>query len=112
MDAVLALGFDLFFKPKLNQAAQHVGVEVRYARPQDAGEAARDVARVVADVSAAGVEDALRAVRAARPDVPILACYPHVEAQRAEAVRAMGGVAVTRGRFSAALEDALLGRLS
>lgn len=112
MDTVLALGFDLFFRPKLNQAAQAVGVQVRHATPQDAAKAAEGVTRVVADVSAPGVEQALREVRAMRPDVPILACYPHVEAARAEAVRGLGGVAVTRGSFNAQLEAALTGRLA
>ena len=112
MDVVLALGFDLFFKPRMAQAAQAVGVDLRHARPQDAAAAAEGAARVVADASAPGVEEALRAVRAARPDVPILACYPHVEAHRADLVRSLGGAAVTRGAFSARLEDALAGRMA
>lgn len=111
MDVVLALGFDLFFKPKLTQAAQAVGVEVRHAPPAQADAAAAGAARVVADVSAPGVEEALRRIRAARPDVPILACYPHVEAARADAVRALGGVAVTRGAFASRLPEALAGTL-
>jgi CheY-like chemotaxis protein len=111
MDTVLALGFDLFFKPRMSQAAEAVGVQVRFARPEEAVPLAQGAARVVADASAPGVEEALRAVRAARPDVPILACYPHVEAQRAVAVRALGGTAVTRGAFAARLEDALGGRM-
>ncbi|MEA3198680.1 MAG: hypothetical protein QOE90_108 [Thermoplasmata archaeon] len=102
-DVVLCLGFDLFFKPKLNEAAKAAGVELRY---QEGG--AFD--RVVADVSAPGVEERLRALRAARPDVPILACYPHVEEHRAEAVRALGGVAITRGAFAQRLPDVLAGR--
>lgn len=110
-DVVLALGFDLFFRPKLTQAGQAAGVTVRHASPQDAARLAQDAARVVADVSAPGVEEALRAVRAARPDVPILACYPHVETHRADAVRALGGVAVTRGAFTSRLDEALAGRL-
>lgn len=110
MDVVLALGFDLFFKPKLLAAANAVGVEVRFATPAQAVDAAKGAARVVADVSAPGVEDALRAVRAARPDVPVLACYPHVEEARAEAVRGMGGMAMTRGAFAQRLGDALAGR--
>lgn len=110
-DVVLALGFDLFFRPKLTQAAQAVGVEVRHAAPDRAAEAAADATRVVADASAPGVADALAAVRKARPDVPILACYPHVEAQRADEVRSLGGVAVTRGAFVQQLADALAGRL-
>lgn len=108
---VLALGFDLFFKPKLNEAAKAVDVEVRYASPQQAAALAKDVARIVADVSAPGVADALAAIRQARPDVPILACYPHVEAQRAEHVRGLGGVAVTRGLFASRLPEALAGTL-
>lgn len=111
MDVVLCLGFDLFFKPKLAQAAQEAGVEVRHAVPDQAPAALDGVARVVADVSAPGVEEALVAARKARPDLPILACYPHVEVRRAEAVRALGGVAVTRGLFAARLPDALSGRL-
>ncbi|HEX2022885.1 MAG TPA: hypothetical protein VHH36_09220 [Candidatus Thermoplasmatota archaeon] len=112
MDVVLALGFDLFFKPRLLEAAKAAGVEVRFAPPERAAEAAATAARVVADVSAPGVQDALAQVAAARPGLPILACYPHVEEARAAAVRALGGVAVTRGRFSAALPDALAGRLA
>jgi hypothetical protein len=108
---VLALGFDLFFKPKLNAAAERVGVEVRYARPEEAAAKAADVARVVADVSAPGVAEALEAIRKARPDVPLLACYPHVEEHRAAFVRSLGGAAVTRGAFAQRLEDALAGAL-
>ena len=111
MDAVLALGFDLFFKPKMTQAAQAVGVQLRFARPEEAVRLAEGAARVVADASASGVEDALRAIRAAHPALPILACYPHVETHRADAVRALGGVAVTRGAFSARLAEALAGTM-
>lgn len=110
-EIVLALGFDLFFRPKLAAAAKDADVDVRFASPGDAVRAAEGVARVVADVSAPGVEEALRDVRAARPDVAILACYPHVEEARAVAVRALGGVAVTRGAFNQRLADALSGRL-
>lgn len=108
---VVALGFDLFFRPKLQAAAKEAGVDLRAVPNAQAVEAAAGAARIVADVSAPGVEDALRAVRAARPDVPILACYPHVEEARADAVRAMGGVAVTRGAFNGRLVDALSGKL-
>lgn len=112
MDAVLALGFDLFFKPKLLAAAQAAGVEVRFATPADALARAAGATRVVADVSAQGVEEALVALRKAHPALPVLACYPHVEVRRAEAVRAMGGVAVTRGLFVQRLADALAGKLA
>lgn len=111
MDAVLALGFDLFFKPKMTHAAQAAGVELRFARPEEAVPLAAHAARVVADASAPGVEDALRALRAAHPDLPILACYPHVETHRADAIRALRGVPVTRGAFAARLEDALAGKM-
>ncbi|HET6405199.1 MAG TPA: hypothetical protein VFH78_11165 [Candidatus Thermoplasmatota archaeon] len=111
-DVVLALGFDLFFKPKLSAAAAQAGVELRYAPPAEASRAAAGAARVVADVSAPGVEEALAALRKERPDVPILACYPHVEVRRAEAVRALGGVAVTRGHFAQHLVEALAGTLA
>lgn len=111
MPVVLALGFDLFFKPKISAAAQQVGVEVRYATPDKAVEAAQGADRVVADVSAPGVQEALAGVRKAHPTLPILACYPHVEAQRAELVRGLGGVAVTRGAFAQRLPEALAGDL-
>lgn len=112
MDVVLCLGFDLFFKPKMTEAARAVGVEARYATPAEAVARAEGAARVVADVSAPGVEDALTAVRAAHPAIPILACYPHVEEKRAEVVRALGGVAVTRGHFAGHLPEALSGKLA
>lgn len=112
MDVVLALGFDLFFKPRLAEAAKAARVEVRHATPAALDEVARGAARVVADVSAPGVEEALISLRKRHPDLPILACYPHVEERRAEAVRALGGVAVTRGRFSQHLAEALAGTLA
>lgn len=112
MDVVLALGFDLFFKPKLNAAAKEAGVEVRYATPAQAQDAAKGATRVVADVSAPGVEEAIAAIRRAHPALPLLACYPHVETRRADAVRALGGVAVTRGHFAQRLVDALAGKLA
>jgi hypothetical protein len=104
VETVLALGFDLFFKPKLNAAAEKLGIRLVYAPPADRA----SVTRIVADVSAPGVEEQLRAWHG----VPILACYPHVETHRAEAVRALGGVAVTRGRFAEHIEDALAGKLA
>ena len=112
MDVVLALGFDLFFKPKLNEAAKVAGVELRYATPDRAVVAAENIARVVADVSAPGVEEALVALRERHPATPVLACYPHVEAHRARAVEALGGVAVARGRFAQHLVEALAGKLA
>lgn len=112
MDVVLALGFDLFFKPKLSVAAQQAGVQLRYASAADAVKAAEGAARVVADVSAPGVEEAVVAIRRAHPQLPLLACYPHVEVRRAEAVRAVGGVAVTRGAFVERLVDAVSGKLA
>lgn len=112
MDVVLALGFDLFFKPKLNEAAKQVGVEIRYATPPQVEAQAAGTRRVIADVSAPGVEEALVTLRKHHPGLPILACYPHVEERRAEAVRALGGVAVTRGHFSKHLPEALAGTLS
>ena len=111
MPVVLALGFDLFFRPKLQAAAKEAGVELRTASPEEAAKAAEGVARVVADVSAPRVDEALLSIRKARPDLPILACYPHVEERRAEAVRALGGKAVTRGAFNQRLVDALQGTL-
>lgn len=111
MDVVLCLGFDLFFKPKLSHAAGVVGVQLIHASPAQAVAAAEGAARVVADVSAPGVQEALAAIRAARPEIPILACYPHVETARADAVRALGGVAVARGEFAKRIEDALRGVL-
>ena len=106
MQVVLALGFDLFFKPKLNAAAAAVGVEIRYSGNTTG------IARVVADASAPGVEAQLRAIRAEHADLSILACYPHVEAARGDAIRALGGIAITRGAFAQRLEDALAGRLA
>lgn len=111
-DVVLALGFDLFFKPKLSEAARVAGVEVRFATPQTAQAQAEGAARVVADVSAPGVEEALVGLRMQHPGLPILACFPHVEVHRAEAVRALGGVAVTRGHFAQHLVEALSGKLA
>lgn len=113
VDVVLALGFDLFFKPKLSAAAKEAGVDLRYARPEEAEKVAAGAARVVADVSAPGVDEALAALRKHHPTLPILACYPHVEVRRAEGVRALGGdaVAVTRGRFAEHMADALRGTL-
>jgi hypothetical protein len=114
VDTVLALGFDLFFKPKLNEAAARVGIELRYAQPKDALASATSAARVVADVSSPGVQEALASVRAAFPTLPIVACFPHVEVQRAAAVRALGGpvVAIPRGAFAADLASALAGKVA
>lgn len=112
MDVVLALGFDLFFKPKLNAAAQEAGVALRYATAEDAAAKVHGAARIVADVSAPGVDVAVAALKRQHPALPLLACYPHVEAHRAEAVRALGGVAVTRGRFAQHLVEALAGKLA
>lgn len=111
MDVVLALGFDLFFRPKLQAAAAEAGVELRAVPPAQAVDAAAGATRVVADVSAPGVQDALVAVRKARPDLPFLVCYPHVEEARAVAARTLGARTVTRGAFNQRLADALRGSL-
>jgi hypothetical protein len=58
------------------------------------------------------VQEALASIREVHPRLPILACYPHVEVARAEAVRSLGGVAIARGAFASQIADALLGRLS
>jgi hypothetical protein len=108
-DVVLALGFDLFFKPRLAEAARAAGVELRHAAPRDALAQAAGAARVVADVSAPGVLDAVLALRAARPELPVLACYPHVQADLARAVTQAGGRALPRGAFSERLVEALAG---
>ena len=112
MDVVLALGFDLFLKPKLNAAADALGVQLRYVPPARALEDASvaDVTRVVADVSAPGALDAALALRAARPDLPLVACYPPVQEDLARAVREAGGVAITRGAFVSGLPDTLAGK--
>lgn len=106
-DLVLALGFDLFFKPRLSQAAQQLGVELRHAQPKDALAASEGATRVVADVSAPGVLDAVLVLRKSRPELPVLACYPHVQRDLAEAVERAGGRAVTRGAFNGDLLGAL-----
>ena len=99
---VLALGFDLFFKPRLMDAAKDAGIELRFA-----GDAA-GADRVVADASTPGVIDQLEAIRKTRPDVPILACYPHVDERLAARVKAIG-TGVTRGAFNANVGPALAG---
>ena len=102
---VLALGFDLFFKPKMMDAARAASVELRFGR---SAADAEDAARIVADASSPGVMDALEAIRKARPDVPILACYPHVDEALAARVKTIG-VGVTRGAFNANVLAAIKG---
>lgn len=106
-DIVLALGFDLFFKPRITQAAAAVGVEVRFAQPLEALAKAEGASRVVADVSATGVLDAVRSLRKTRPELPVLVCYPHVQADLMQAAVAAGASAVTRGQFNADLAKML-----
>ena len=99
---VLALGFDLFFKPRMIEAAKSAGIELRFS-----GDAA-GATRVVADASVAGVMDQLEAIRKTHPDLPILACYPHVDEKLAARVKATGK-GVTRGAFNANMLAALKG---
>lgn len=106
-DIILALGFDLFLKPKLAEAARALGVELRHVAPKDAPAAARDASRVIADASAPGVLDALRDVRAQAPALPIVACYPHVDAALGDALRALGATTLTRGAMVADLARAM-----
>lgn len=108
---VLALGFDLFFKPRLMEAAKSVGVEVAFAAPKDALDKSATASRVVADVSAPGVMDAVEAIRAARPALPVLACYPHVAVDLAERAKRAGATCVTRGALNANLAAAVSGDL-
>lgn len=100
-EVVLALGFDLFFKPRMTQAATGTGIELRFAQPHEALAKSEGTARVIADVSAPGVLDAVLSLRQARPELPVLACYPHVQADLARAVTAAGAQAITRGQFNA-----------
>jgi CheY-like chemotaxis protein len=108
---VLAIGFDLFFKPRITQAAETVDTRVTFAKPEEAPGKAVHAERVIMDASAPGALDALAAIRNARPDVPVLACYPHVEADKAAAAEALGARTVTRGAFNNSLPDAVAGRL-
>lgn len=103
---VLALGFDLFFRPKLSEAAKAAGVEVSF----NVADVAR-ASRIVADASAPGALAQVLSLRATHPNVPVLACYPHVQADLAEAVVKAGGSVVTRGKFNAKLTDMLVGPL-
>jgi len=48
----------------------------------------------------------LEAIRKAQPDVPILACYPHVDERLAQRVKAIAA-GVTRGAFNANMLGAL-----
>lgn len=104
---VLALGFDLFFKPRLMEAAKRAGVEVAFASSADALARSASASRVVADVSAPGVLDAVEAIAAARPTLPILACYPHVAVELAERAKRAGASCMTRGAFNADLDRAM-----
>jgi len=99
---VLALGFDLFFKPRLMQAAQSADLTLSYQETD-----AASAGRVVADASVPGVLDALRRIRAAQPSLPVVACYPHVDTATGDALRALGAVTMTRGAFNADLTAAL-----
>ncbi|MFA5861559.1 MAG: hypothetical protein WDA16_07675 [Candidatus Thermoplasmatota archaeon] len=108
-DVVLALGFDLFFKPRITQAAKEVGVEVRFVLPAEALAKSEGTSRVVADVSAPGVLDAVLSLRKARPELPVLVCYPHVQADLMQAAVAAGASAVTRGQFNADLPKMMRG---
>lgn len=103
---VLALGFDLFFRPKLSDAARAAGVELTF-NMADASRATR----IVADVSAPGALAQVLNLRATHASVPVLACYPHVQGDLAEAVVKAGGSVVTRGAFNARLGDMLVGPL-
>lgn len=111
MTTVLALGFDLFFKPRLMSAAESEGVTLVFAKPEDAPTKAANADRVIADASAPGVLDALERVRKLAPDVPLLACYPHVQTEIKARAEGLGARVVTRGAFNAALTDAVAGTL-
>jgi DNA-binding NarL/FixJ family response regulator len=97
MLTVLCLVDDLYFSVQIENAARAVGLTPVGAASSLAEALTNpDLALVVMDLSTRGKrwESQLAEVRAARPDVRILAFGPHVEAPMLRAARAAGATRV------------------
>ncbi len=98
MPKTLLLVDDLFFSVQLENAARAVGLEtVNGPGPKLAATLAdADLRLVVLDLAlwAQPWAQALAQVRAARPDVPVLAYGPHVDVETRRAAQAQGATRV------------------
>ncbi len=109
----LSIGSDLMFGSRLSAAAARTDLRIEQLGNLDA--AARrvsspDVGLVIVDLSSSALDpaDAVQRLRAARPDVPILAFGPHVHEARLRVARAAGASEVlSRGAFDAHIDDIL-----
>lgn len=109
---IVAVVSDLIFESKVSGTAAAVGVRVRVVRSTAAALAAisaGDAAALIVDLTvAAGDPLALiRDASGAAPGLPILAFFPHVQAELGRAARAAGARTVVRSKFTENLADIL-----
>lgn len=104
MAGVIAFVDDLFFQAKLSETARQAGIGLRTCATPEALTAAigeEAPALVVVDLNArANPIETLERVRAAHPDIPVVAFLSHVQADLAARARAAGCEQVMpRSRF-------------
>jgi hypothetical protein len=103
---------DLMFRAKIDAAARHLDVAVKYAAaPGDLARACETKpAAVFIELTPASVEEVSRLKRSASGrDVPIVGFLPHVDTDLAEKARAAGADRVlSRSQFSESLPDLIL----
>lgn len=112
--AILALVSDLVFEAKIRATAQQLNVGVRTARtPEEALAAVADAAALIVDLNVERGDpvELVRQVRAARPGMPIVCFFPHVQTGLKRAAQAAGADDVLpRSIFTESL-SAILRRL-
>lgn len=113
---IVALVADLLFGSKISATADHLRLPVRIVRRvADVAALADahgpDASGVILDLSAAPIDalcEQIRAIRAARPHVPVVGFVPHVQADIARAARDAGATRVlARSKFTSELADLL-----
>ena len=93
MGKVVAMVDDLFFLAKISQTAKQIGVDLETAGNMDLllEKASTNPALILLDLnSRAGALEALRRLRAAGNQTPVVAFLSHVQTELAEQARAAG----------------------
>lgn len=90
---VLAVVEDLIFQAKIQKAAAPLGAKVRVAKTLAQAQAAlSDAAVAIVDLNLAGADslEVVRALRAQRPDVPIIGYGSHIQTELLAHARTAG----------------------
>ena len=111
MARVVALMDDLFFQMKLAETAKHLGVEVKVATTPEAllGLLEPPTRMVIVDLNARSQPiQAVEKVRAAQPEIPVIAFLSHVQRDLAQQAQNAGcSEVMPRSAFTQRLSEIL-----